>query len=98
MEHRTAGGREKPGSVWMRTGKVSTGLGTERGPCALRLAHCLPPGSAPKVVRVEGLQEAAKGPAHGLHGQGDWIPSPTYLQAETLWANVYFLRPFPGMR
>lgn len=76
VEHRTAGGREKPGSIWMRTGKVSAGSGTERGPCALRLAHCLPPGSAPKVLRVGRAIGGGKGP-------GTRAPRPRRLDSKS---------------
>ena len=99
VEHRTVGGREKPGSIWMRKGKVSAGSGTERGPCALLLAHCLPPGSAPKVLRAGRPTWGSKRPSTRAP-RPRWLgshPSPTYLQAAPLWANVYFLRPFPGV-
>lgn len=70
VEQGTAGGREKPGSIWMRRGKVSAGSGTERGPCALLLARCLPPGSAPKVLRVGRPRGGSKRPS-------TWAPWPS---------------------
>lgn len=51
-------------------GKVSAGSGTERGPCALLLARCLPPGSAPKVTRVGRPRGGSKRPS-------TWAPWPS---------------------